>query len=65
MIMSTYLTWPQEPVMSAFFMVELCQSRELSFCGSELFDLLGGMALCVMLYILFCSSVVNESCRNA
>ena len=64
MIMSTYLTWPREPVMCVFFMVELCQSRELSFCGFELFYLLGGMALCVMLYLLIYSSVINESCHN-
>ena len=51
--------------MRVLSMVDLCQFRELSFCGSELCYLLGRMALYVMLYILLCSSVVNESYQNA
>ena len=65
MIMSPYLSLPRVHVMRTLFMVDLCQFRELSLCGSELCYLLGRMALCVMLYILFCSSVFNESSHNA
>ena len=65
MIMSSYLSPPRLHVMHVLSMVDLCQFRELSFCGSELCYLLGRMALYVMLYILLCSSVVNESFQNA
>ena len=50
--------------MCVFFMVELCQFREVALCGSELYYLLGGMALCVMLYLFVYYSVINESCHN-
>ena len=65
MIMSPYLSLPRVHVMRTLFMVDLCQFRELSFCGSELCYLLGRMALYVMLYILLCSLVINESYQNA
>ena len=65
MIMLATMSWPREPVMFAFFIVELRPAREVAHCGTELCYLLGGMALCVMLYLFFYSSVINESCVNA
>ena len=51
MIMLATMSRPRESVMFAFFIVELRPAREVAHCGTELCYLLGGMALCVMLYL--------------
>ena len=65
MIMLATMLRPGEPVMFALFIVKLHPIREVAHCGTELCYLLGGMALCVMVYLFFYSSVINESCVNA
>ena len=56
---------PGEPLIFATFIVALGLVMDVADCDTELCYLLGGMALCVMLYLFFYSSVINESCVNA
>ena len=65
MFMISFMSRLGVPVMFVFFMVELIQIWDVALCGSELCYLLDGMALCVMLYLLFYASIINESCYNA
>ena len=64
MIVFATMLRPRGPVMFDFIIVELHPVLEVARCGTELCYLLDGMTLCVMLYLFFYSSVINESCIN-
>ena len=56
---------PGEPLIFATFIVALGLVMDVADCDTELCYLLGCMALCVMLLLLYSSSILNESCDNA